>query len=206
MKSKILPGILLFTFVFFTTVNSYPADKKNEKSQKEKKAKEEKKDSIPNSGTVSELKFRSIGPAFTSGRIADLAVNPKNTSEWYVAVASGNLWKTINNGITFEPVFENYGAYSIGCVVIDPNNTNVVWTGTGERNSQRALGYGDGVYKSPDGGKSWKNMGLKDSRQIGSIRRRPVRHHGSIYFRARSRRPFVPARLPHAQDATGAHE
>jgi photosystem II stability/assembly factor-like uncharacterized protein len=118
---------------------------------------------------VGGLKFRSIGPAFTSGRIADFAVNPKNHNEWFVAVASGHIWKTTNNGTTFEPVFDNYGAYSIGCIVIDPCNSNVIWTGTGERNSQRALGYGDGVYKSTDGGKSWKNMGLKDSRQIGGI-------------------------------------
>ncbi len=121
------------------------------------------------SGTFNGLKWRNIGPAFTSGRIADFAVNPKDHSEYYVAVASGHVWKTVNNGTTFEPVFDNYGAYSIGCVVIDPNNSNVVWVGTGENNHQRALGYGDGVYKSTDGGKSFKNMGLKDSRQVGGI-------------------------------------
>jgi len=115
------------------------------------------------------LSFRSIGPAFTSGRIADFAVNPKNTSEYYVAAASGHIWKTTNSGTTFKPVFDHHGAYSIGIVTMDPNNHNVVWAGTGERNSQRALGYGNGVYKSVDGGASWKNMGLKNSRQIGSI-------------------------------------
>ncbi len=115
------------------------------------------------------LKWRGIGPAFTSGRIADLAVNPSNTSEYYVAVASGHIWKTTNNGTTFSPVFDNYGAYSIGCLAMDPNNSNVVWAGTGENNHQRALGYGNGVYKTEDGGKSWKNMGLKESRQIGMI-------------------------------------
>lgn len=128
------------------------------------------KDKDPfNSSAFSGLKFRNIGPAFSSGRIADFAVNPKNHSEYYVAVASGNIWKTTNSGTTFEPVFDNYGAYAIGVVVMDPSNPNVVWTGTGENNHQRALGYGDGVYKSIDGGKSWKNMGLKDSRQIGGI-------------------------------------
>ncbi len=115
------------------------------------------------------LKFRSIGPAFTSGRIADFAVNPNNFSEFYVAAASGNIWKTNNNGITFKPVFDSYGAYSIGCLAIDKKNTNVVWAGTGENNHQRALGYGDGIYLTVDGGKSWKNMGLKESRQIGMI-------------------------------------
>ncbi len=115
------------------------------------------------------LKWRSIGPAFTSGRISDIKVNPKNSNEYYIAVSSGNIWKTSNWGTTFEPIFDKYGAYSIGCLAIDPENPNVVWAGTGENNHQRALGYGDGVYKTVDGGKSWKNMGLKDSRQIGQI-------------------------------------
>ncbi len=130
---------------------------------------EKKKEALYSSSTYSGLKFRSIGPAFTSGRIADFAVNPNNHSEYYVAVASGHVWKTTNSGTTFKPVFDHYGAYSIGCVTIDPNNTNVVWIGTGENNHQRAIGYGNGVYKSCDGGKSWKNMGLKNSRQIGGI-------------------------------------
>ncbi|MEA3317605.1 MAG: YCF48-related protein, partial [Bacteroidota bacterium] len=104
-----------------------------------------------------------------SGRTADFAVNPDDPSEFYVAVASGHIWKTNNYGITFKPVFEKYGAYSIGCLAMDPNNHNHVWTGTGENNHQRALGYGNGVYKTLDGGKSWKNMGLKESRQIGDI-------------------------------------
>ncbi|RMD49664.1 MAG: glycosyl hydrolase, partial [Ignavibacteria bacterium] len=119
--------------------------------------------------TFSGLKFRSVGPAFTSGRIADFAVNPNDHSEFYVAAAAGHVWKTTNAGVTWKPVFDKYGAYSIGVVTIDPNNTNVVWIGTGENNHQRAIGYGNGVYKSEDGGKSWKNMGLKDSRHIGGI-------------------------------------
>ncbi len=128
----------------------------------------EKKDSSL-AEMVGGLKWRSIGPALTSGRIADFAFNPFNHNEYYVGVASGNIWKTTNSGITFDPVFDNYGAYSIGCLAIDPNNPYVVWAGTGENNHQRALGYGDGVYKSIDGGKTWKNMGLKESRQIGEI-------------------------------------
>jgi len=125
--------------------------------------------SVFKASDFSGLKFRSIGPAFTSGRISDFAVNPKNNSEYYVAVASGNIWKTVNRGITWKPIFDKYEAYSIGCIAMDPNNHNVVWAGTGENNSQRALGYGNGVYKTVDGGKSWKNMGLKNSRQIGKI-------------------------------------
>ncbi|MCF8381167.1 MAG: hypothetical protein K9H49_16460 [Bacteroidales bacterium] len=127
-----------------------------------------KNDSLKSS-TFSGLKFRNIGPAFTSGRIADFAVNPDNHSEYYVAVASGSVWKTINNGTTFTPIFDKYGSYSTGVIEMDPTNHNVLWLGTGENNHQRALGYGDGVYKSLDGGKNWENMGLKESRQIGGI-------------------------------------
>ncbi len=134
------------------------------------KTKKTKKDDDPiKSSFLNAFKFRSIGPSFTSGRIADIAVNPKNQSEFYIGAASGNIWKTTNNGVTFKPVFDKYGSYSIGCLAIDPKNPNVVWAGTGENNHQRALGYGDGIYKTLDGGKSWKNMGLKNSRQIGMI-------------------------------------
>jgi photosystem II stability/assembly factor-like uncharacterized protein len=136
---------------------------------KKKKDAEERGDTIITSNLVSGLKFRGIGPAWASGRIADFAVNPDNPKEYYVGVASGNVWKTTNNGTTWEPIFDNYGAYSIGDVEMDPNNHNTIWVGTGENNHQRALGYGNGIYKSMDGGKSFKNMGLKESRQIGGI-------------------------------------
>ncbi len=138
-------------------------------AKKDEKEKKDEKKSFVNSSLVNGLKFRSIGPAWASGRIADFAVNPENPKEYYVGVASGGVWKTTNNGTTWKPVFDKYGAYSIGIVELDPNNSNVVWVGTGENNHQRALGYGDGVYKSLDGGKSFKNMGLKESRQIGGI-------------------------------------
>lgn len=128
-----------------------------------------KNDTLISSTLVNGLKFNCIGPAWASGRIADFAVNPKNSAEYFVGVASGNVWKTVNNGITWKPIFDNYGSYAIGDVEMDPNNSNVVWVGTGENNHQRALGYGDGVYKSVDGGESFTNMGLKDSRQIGGI-------------------------------------
>ena len=115
------------------------------------------------------LKFRSLGPALTSGRIIDLAVNPNDRAHYFVAAASGGVWVTHNAGITYQPVFDREGSYSIGCVALDPNNPHVVWVGTGENNSQRSVGYGDGVYKSLDGGKSWKNMGLRNSEHIGKI-------------------------------------
>lgn len=126
-------------------------------------------DSLINKVGLSGLKFREIGPALTSGRIADIAVNPNNHSEYYVGVASGGLWKTTNHGTTFSPIFDGQSSYSIGCISIDPNNTNIVWVGTGENNNQRSVPYGDGLYKSEDGGKSFKNVGLKSSEHIGMI-------------------------------------
>lgn len=120
-------------------------------------------------GQFTGLNWRSIGPALVSGRIADFAVNPKNPSEYYVAAASGGVWKTTNKGTNFQPIFDGQGSYSIGCVTIDPNNTSTVWVGSGENNNQRSVAYGDGVYKSEDAGKSWKNMGLKNSEHIGKI-------------------------------------
>lgn len=134
-----------------------------------KKKKETPKTDSLKSSTFSGLKWRSIGPAFASGRIADFAVDPDNFSTYYVAVASGHIWKTSNNGITFKPIFDKHGTYSIGCLAMDPNNSSILWVGTGENNHQRALGYGNGVYKTVDGGESWKNMGLKESCQIGEI-------------------------------------
>jgi photosystem II stability/assembly factor-like uncharacterized protein len=115
------------------------------------------------------LRLRSLGPAVTSGRVVGFAVHPRNRGHYYVAVASGGVWKTTNAGTSWTPVFDNEGSFSIGCVVLDPKNPNVVWVGTGENNSQRSVGYGDGVYKSTDGGKTWKNMGLKTSEHVGKI-------------------------------------
>jgi photosystem II stability/assembly factor-like uncharacterized protein len=137
-------------------------------AKEKKKPDEEKKEGV-DEGILKGLKWRSIGPAMTSGRIADFAVNPGNHSLWYVAVASGNVWKTANNGTTFTPVFDKYGSYSMGVITMDPNNHHVLWLGTGENNHQRALGYGDGVYRSEDGGESWTCMGLEESRHIGGI-------------------------------------
>ncbi|NOT36980.1 MAG: glycosyl hydrolase [Saprospiraceae bacterium] len=122
-----------------------------------------------NSETFSAVQFRSIGPAVTSGRVSDIAVNPNNNSEYYVAAASGGVWKTNNRGTTYTPIFDQQGSYSIGCVTIDPTNSKTVWVGSGENNNQRSVAYGDGVYKSEDGGKTWKNKGLKNSEHIGMI-------------------------------------
>jgi photosystem II stability/assembly factor-like uncharacterized protein len=140
-------------------------------SQKKDEPKEKKpeKPALTKPETYNGLSFRSLGPAVTSGRISDFAVNPRNKAEYYVAVAAGGVWKTINAGTTYQPLFDAQGSYSIGCVVLDPTNPNVVWVGSGENNNQRSVSYGDGVYKSENGGKTWKNMGLKNSEHIANI-------------------------------------
>lgn len=114
-------------------------------------------------------KFRNIGPAFMSGRIADMAIDPTNENVWYVAVGSGGVWKTTNAGTTFKPVFDKQSVYSIGCVTIDPNDPYVIWVGTGENVGGRHAGFGDGIYRSRDGGASWENMGLERSEHISKI-------------------------------------
>jgi photosystem II stability/assembly factor-like uncharacterized protein len=121
------------------------------------------------SGTFDGLRLRSVGPALTSGRIVDLAVHPKLSRIYYAAAASGGVWKTENAGTTWTPLFDGEKSFSIGTITLDPNDPLVVWVGTGENNSQRSVSYGDGVYKSMDGGKTWKNMGLSTSEHIAKI-------------------------------------
>src|SRR5215813_12686146 len=124
------------------------------KSPEEKKPEEEKKPADPmSSPTFNGLRLRSIGPAFTSGRVIGFAVDPSNPARYFVAAASGGIWKTINGGTTWTPVFDNEGSYSIGAIVLDPRNPLTVWVGAGENNSQRSVSYGNGVYRSDDGGK-----------------------------------------------------
>src|SRR3984957_10555713 len=151
-----------------------PASRKNSKKDQKKEAVvSEKKDDEKKGGmtaeTFSGLKFRSIGPAVASGRVMSIAVNPRNKFEYYVGVASGGVWKTVNDGTTWTPVFDGGGSYSIGWVTLDPNDPSVLWVGSGESNSQRSVSYGDGVYRSDDGGKNWQNLGLKKSEHIGRV-------------------------------------
>ncbi|MDZ4730017.1 MAG: hypothetical protein SH820_08765 [Xanthomonadales bacterium] len=129
------------------------------------------------------MPLRSIGPALTSGRIADFAFHPGKPATYYVAVASGGVWKTSNNGISWEHVFKNEASYSTGVVVLQPSNPEVVWAGSGENNAQRSVGFGDGVYRSLDGGKSWQNLGLKESGHISMIRFDP-RDNDTVYVAA----------------------
>jgi len=132
---------------------------------------------------ISGLKFRSLGPAITSGRISDFAVDPKNHKRYFVATSSGGVWRTTNAGTTYEPVFDGEGSFSIGCITMDPNNSNTIWVGSGENNNQRSVAYGDGVYRSMDGGSSWTNMGLKNSEHIGKIIIHPE-HPNTIFVAA----------------------
>lgn len=123
----------------------------------------------PDAALLSGLTFRSIGPALMSGRIADIVIHPEKPNTWYVAVGSGGVWKTTNAGTTWQPVFDGQTSYSIGCITLDPSNPERVWVGTGENVGGRHVGYGDGIYLSEDGGKSWKNMGLKNSEHLSKI-------------------------------------
>jgi len=118
---------------------------------------------------LSGLAFRNIGPAVMSGRISDIAIHPQKRQVWYAAVGSGGVWKTENAGTTWTPLFDGQPSYSIGCLALDPKNPDVVWVGTGENVSGRHVGYGDGVYKSLNGGKTWTNMGLRRSEHIARI-------------------------------------
>ena len=142
---------------------------KSASSPKPKSAETPKSSDPMSADTWSGLELRSIGPAIASGRISDLAVDPSNPHRYFVAVASGGVWRTINDGTTWSPVFEHEGSFSIGCVTMDPKNPAVVWVGTGENNGQRAVYYGDGIYRSEDGGNTWKNLGLKKSEHISRI-------------------------------------
>ena len=170
---------LLFLSAFLLFANDGFAQRNKKKKDKDAV---ESTDPLKDVG-LSALKFRSIGPALTSGRIADLAINPDNPSEFYVAAAAGGVWKTTNSGTTFKPIFENQGSYSIGALAMDPNNHNVIWVGTGENNNQRSVSYGDGLYKSNDGGGSFKKVGLDSSQHIGMIKIDP-RNSDVVYVAA----------------------
>ena len=127
------------------------------------------KNEVFTSSTFKAMELRSIGPAYMSGRIADIAIDQNNPSTWYTAVGSGGVWKTTNAGTTWKPIFDDQPVYSIGDVTIAPSNSNIIWVGTGENNGGRHISFGDGVYKSLDGGQTWKNMGLKKSEHVSDI-------------------------------------
>lgn len=126
-------------------------------------------DSLYVSKNFEALKFRNIGPAMMSGRVADIAIDPMDESTWYVAMGSSGIWKTSNAGITWAPIFDDQGSFSIGCLTINPQNHHQIWAGTGENVGGRHTSIGDGLYKSEDGGAHWKKMGLEASEHISKI-------------------------------------
>ena len=116
-----------------------------------------------------ELPWRSVGPSIMGGRVDDFAVAEANPDIVYMAAASGGLWKSTNGGTTWMPIFDDYGTTSIGDVAVSPSNPNIVWVGTGEANARQSVSWGNGVYKSVDGGATWQRMGLEESRHVGRI-------------------------------------
>ena len=150
---------LLYSFSLLLLMSSFNLEAQRKKKKVEKAAEI----------SLEAFKFRNIGPAFLSGRIADIAVHPDNDNVWYVAVGSGGVWKTENSGTTWSPIFDDQASYSTGCITIDPNDPARIWVGSGENVGGRHVGYGDGVYLSPDSGSTWKNMGLKNSEHISEI-------------------------------------
>ena len=156
---KFLKHLSLLIIFILTSYSNIFAEE-NKKTDKNKKE---------NSSIYSGLKFRSIGPALMSGRISDIVIHPENENLWYVTAGSGGVWKTENSGTTWKSIFDGQKSYSIGCISLDPQNPNIIWVGTGENVGGRHVAYGDGIYKSEDGGETWKNMGLKKSEHLSKI-------------------------------------
>lgn len=154
---------LKYIFLLILSITIYSSSLFAEDKAKTDKEKKE------NSSIYSGLKFRSIGPALMSGRISDIVIHPENENLWYVTAGSGGVWKTENSGTTWKSIFDGQQSYSIGCISLDPQNPNIIWVGTGENVGGRHVAYGDGIYKSEDGGSSWKNMGLKKSEHLSKI-------------------------------------
>ena len=152
MKKRCVLQVLVFSLLMILPLNA-----QRRKAQVEEKI------------SLDAFEFRNIGPAFLSGRIADIAIDPNDENRWFVAVGSGGVWKTENSGTTWKPLFDEQNSYSTGCVTIDPSNGNIIWVGTGENVGGRHVAYGDGVYKSIDGGETWKNTGLTSSEHISKI-------------------------------------
>src|SRR3954467_8212886 len=121
------------------------------------------------SATLAGFRWRTIGPANFEGRVADVVGIPSPSQTFFVAAAAGGIWKTTNGGVTFRPVFDDQRVISMGALAIAPSDTQQVWAGTGEQNSRNTIEPGQGIYKSTDGGLTWKLMGLEKTQHIGRI-------------------------------------
>ena len=120
------------------------------------------------------LEYRNIGPANQGGRISDIEADPKDFTKMYFAAASGGVWKTENAGTTFTPIFDDYETASIGDIALDPQDSETIWVGTGEANNRNSVSWGNGIYKSEDGGKTFVNKGLESTHQIARVLVNPV--------------------------------
>ncbi len=123
---------------------------------------------------IQELRFRSIGPAVTGGRIHDVEVLPSDPSTIYLATASGGIWKSTNKGTTWTPIFERQAVSTFGVVAVAPSNSDIIWAGTGGQNNRQSTSWGNGVYRSTDGGATWTHLGLEDTRHIGAVAVHPT--------------------------------
>ena len=156
MKSIVLSFLSVFLFLPLQTLEA-------------QKRKNKKTPETNPTVSLDAFTLRNVGPAFLSGRIADIKTHPENENVWYVATGSSGVWKTVNAGTTWTPIFDDQSSYSTGCITVDPTNPDVVWVGTGENVGGRHVAYGDGIYRSDNGGMTWKNMGLKKSEHISEI-------------------------------------
>ena len=126
-----------------------------------------------NSKALTDLQPRVIGPAVTGGRVQDVEAVPSDPSIIFVASASGGLWKTTNRGVTWKNVFATMGVSTFGDVAIAPSDPSVVYAGTGEQNNRQSTSWGNGIYRSDDGGESWRHLGLTETRHIGKVEVHP---------------------------------
>lgn len=161
MKKIIVASLLLFNICFAQQTIPTPG--------KERISGIAKRKSLEENSLVKGVEFRSVGPTVMGGRVVDIDVCPSDPTKFYVAYASGGLWKTINNGLSFTPVFDKEDALTIGDIAVDWNNGEIIWVGTGENNSSRSSYSGVGIYKSTDTAKTWTYMGLEESHHIGRI-------------------------------------
>jgi hypothetical protein len=169
MKKNVL-HLLLLVFVSITTFAQSPAITPTSSADRMKGFEQRK--ALTEKSLVNNLNFRNVGPTVMSGRVVDVEGNPDKPAEFYVAYASGGLWKTVNNGQSFEPLFDNEAVMTIGDIAVDWKN-NTIWVGTGENNSSRSSYAGVGMYKSTDGGKNWQHLGLEETHHIGRIALHP---------------------------------